>query len=291
MIEYADGPPTPPKKLAKADGPLTKEDMIALAQAAQKTLHEKDLKARREGYYEAKDGSRYTRATTVAGCLDKPNLLDWAARSAIDYVHQLWSNGSLQEKDFQIGKTAWRTVSNKGKKFGTIVHKLIEKHIKTGLDIDGLPRGTPAEVQRAVAAFNEFEAEYIDYWLLSECKVWSDEMETAGTLDSMAVMKKPHAGAIYILDFKTSTGIFEDAYFQAGGYYLMWLEQIRAEIVPEQLHPDGALILRLDKKTAMPQWRDATEFLPQAAETFRRLAVMMQAKLEFDQVKPDWRDK
>lgn len=269
----------------------TKKEMINLAATTQAKLQEMNLQARRGGYYESKDGKKYTRVTTVCGCLDKPALVMWAANSAIDYVHEVWSNGKLNEQELQIAKSAWRKQSSKGLNIGKDVHNLIEQHIKDGLDISMLPGNPAPEVVRAIKAFLEFEEEHIAYWLMSECCVWSDKMETAGTLDALAVMKKPYKGAVYIIDFKTSSGIFDEAYFQVGGYYLTWLELIDKDLIPPHLHPDGTLILRLDKKTGMPQWKDSTEFLPQSAETFRRLALMMQAKIEFDQVKPDWRDK
>lgn len=278
------------EKAAKTKAP-TKKELINLAATTQAKLHEMDLQARRGGYYESKDGKKYNRVTTIVGCLDKPALVNWAANMSIEYLHHVWSNGTLQEHEFQIAKTAWRKHAAKGINIGKEVHNLIEQHIKDGLDISVLPGNPALEVVRAIKAFLAFEDEYIAYWLLSECKIWSDAMESAGTLDALAVMKKPYKGAVYIIDFKTSSGIFDEAYLQVGGYYLTWLELIEKDLIPARLHPDGTLLLRLDKTTGMPQWKDSTEFLPQAAETFRRLALMMQAKIEFDDVKPDWRDK
>lgn len=269
----------------------TKPQMVRLAKSVQDQLEEMNLQARRGGYYEDKNGNRYTRATTIAGCLDKPFLLSWAAGCVVDYIHEVWSEGKLQEHEFQIAKTAWRQQSAKAINIGKEVHNLIELHIKEGVDISDPPGDPSPNVKKAIKAFLAFEEEYIAYWLMSECKVWSDKMKAAGTLDALAVMKKPYKGAIYIIDFKTSKGIYDEAYLQVGGYYLMWLELIKKGHVPQDLHPDGTLLLRVDKETGIPQWKDSTEFLPQSAEVFRRLAHMFEAKMEFDQAKPDWRKK
>ena len=113
-------------------------------------------------------------------------------------------------------------------------------------------------------------------------------MKAAGKMDALAVMKDP-ADKIYVVDFKTSSGIYDEAYLQTAAYHSMMLELVKQGAIPKELTPDGVLVLCLDKKSGMPKWKDATPFLPQSAEAFRRLAIFHQAKMAFDDVKPDWR--
>lgn len=267
-----------------------KKKLLKLALETAAVLEQEKLAPKRGGFYEDKDGKHWSRVTTICGMLDKPALVGWAANTAIDCVHAVWYKGDLQEHDFEIAKKAWRAHSAKAINIGKDVHNLIERRITEKLDLAELVTpAMPKEVKKAIAAFTDFEKRYIDTWLLSECPVRSKTMKAAGTIDAVAVMKEP-AGKIYIVDFKTSTGIYEEAFLQVAAYMETWCELVKAGTVPVDMAVEGTLVARFDKRTGMPSWYDCTELMPTGRAAFKQLAKFAEAKLAFNEVVPDWRD-
>ncbi len=251
----------------------------------------------RRSFYEV-GGKRFARVTGILGTLDKPALVGWAANTAIDYLHRQWANQGLHDHSFEIARTAWRAESKKAMDIGSEVHKLIEIHIKEGVDPTADGRELKDEVAAAYLAFLDWEKNNIKEWKISEGYVFSEKHRFAGTRDAEAIMladpdaKVPQrAGKLYLIDFKSSKGIYDEAYLQVAGAYWMAREEMRSlRYIPNE-PLEGIGILRLDKLTGIPEFVDATDFQAESQEAFLKLVAFYHAKKEFDQVKPDWRKR
>lgn len=160
----------------------------------------------------------------------------------------------------EAGRNASKDKSEEALNVGSQVHHLIERHIKG----ENLEEGSldNMQVSSAYSAFLEWESENIDKWICTEQTVYDNDMKVAGTMDAGANMK---SGGFYIIDFKTSKGFYEDYPIQIAAYRKMF----------EQTHgliPDGMGILRLDKETGTPYWKDYSKDYERFLQVFQHLA-------------------
>lgn len=255
-----------------------------------------EIKSRRS-FYEV-GGKRFARVTGILNTLNKPALVGWAANTAIEYLHKEWANKGLHDHSFEIAKSAWRKVSKAAMDIGSEVHTLIEIHIKEGIDPTADGRELKDEVINAYVAFLEWEKANIKEWIISEGYVFSEKQKFAGTRDAEAIMLDDPTGKVegradklYLVDFKSSKGIYDEAYLQVAGAYWMAREEMRKlKYIPN--NPlEGVGILRLDKFTGIPEFIDATDFQAESEDAFKKLVVFFHAQKAFDEVKPDWRKK
>lgn len=139
------------------------------------------------------------------------------------------------------GKERWRT-SNKAKNIGSEVHRWIEGHIKGCMGGEGyndydLPQDE--EVMEAVVEFCQWERNKVDKWLASEqiCLIPTDNLLVGGTFDAIAVLND---GSVIVVDFKTSSGIYETHILQLSGYY-------HGSHETTDFSPDGICVLQCPK--------------------------------------------
>ena len=159
--------------------------------------------------------------TTVIGVLDKPALVPWA-----------WRLGMAGE---DMNKT-----KDLAADIGTCTHYLIECHL-TGEDPD-LDHFTPFCLREAQILFKEFLK-----WLKRQqyetlgCEVQlvSENWQFGGTIDWVA----KYYGETTLFDFKTSTGIYQEAEIQMAAYWEMWDENHTGDPIQQ------VVIIHLDKKT------------------------------------------
>jgi len=186
------------------------------------------------------NGAVVTSWTSVLGMLDKSaQLLPWAVNCAIKYIDE---NGLTQES-LDNARREWRTVRDEAADIGTEVHGKIERYIKYGLDAVGEMRD---EVQNALLAFLDWEKETGVKWLASECRVYNPLHGVAGTFDAIGEID----GKAYLIDFKSSKGFYDSFPLQLGGY----LSCLDYYSMPWRVENAG--ILRLDKKTGLPEWKE-----------------------------------
>jgi hypothetical protein len=213
--------------------------------------------------------TEFPSVTTILGdMMAKPFLMQWARNLACDYIkaelEKVMAEGdSVADALVEIiegGRKASKAVSDTALDVGSQVHKLIELHInKEELPTDALAN---AQVSAAFAAFLEWEAENIDEWGKSEMTVFSNLMRVAGTLDAVAIIK----GKLYVIDFKTSGG-FYDEYPPQLAAYAMCFEEMHNVIV------EGIGVLRLDKETGKPYWKDYSADMDRYKMVFTHLAA------------------
>jgi hypothetical protein len=163
------------------------------------------------------DGARLKSVTTICGQMGKPQLIDWAARTAAEYAVDHWDNLSLQSPSSrrqEIGQ-AHNLVRDRKASSGTAIHAMAE----------ALLRGDPVQVPPSMAGKVEGLAKWIElsgitvHW--AERPVWTapdpdyDLPGYAGTFD--AIVAHPQLG-VGLVDWKTGKGVYGDAAVQLAGY-------------------------------------------------------------------------
>ena len=205
----------------------------------------------------------YPGVTTVLGILSKGDALkQWAVNCAIDYIKENYEKciGIHEVFDlFNFAKKEWKTARDEAMDIGSEVHGLIEQHIKD--DRIKLPTKLRPEVENGFWAFKEWESKNIDKWIESEQTVCCDEYGYAGTLDAIAKLKD---GKIYLIDFKASKGFYDEYAMQVSAYKYARMER-------QDIKIQGIGVLRLDKETGIPEWKDYTDKYDRSIMAFQKL--------------------
>jgi len=212
------------------------------------------------------EDKHYYSVTTILGMLDKPTLVPWAAKMTAAKFKELvlaklpsdLIADDLDEIEI-LAKKDYRNQSKTAMSYGTIVHDLIENYCKTGIDPD--LKDDAIEVQTAWAAWMEWVTVHDFEPLCHELEVCNPVVEYAGRLDTIGKVD----GVLTLIDFKTSTGIYDDMLYQLAAYNMALTE--------EYFDIKQAGILRLDKATGLPEWKvyDLDD-LARGWEIFRHLA-------------------
>ena len=185
--------------------------------------------------------------TTVLSVISKPALIQWSANTAVNYVQEhLIENGISTfgtdrfNEILNEAKVAHKTKKETAGDWGTILHKAIENWIKKG--------EFPEEIDNfeALRGFTQFviwaEQRKVKF-IESEKHVWSKELWIGGIVDMIIEVD----GKRYICDIKTSSGIYNEAFFQMGAYDLCLQEM--GIIRDKKL--DGYLVINLKKDGTM----------------------------------------
>ena len=204
--------------------------------------------------YELPDGRKLPSVTTIiADCTDKSHgLTQWAANSTVEYIRQnselYLTHPSPHDDDcysvtrgtLDKASTHYKDLSKEALDIGSQVHHAIENYL-----IDGeYPfEGKSDQFKKAFDAFLEFEKEHKMYLYATELMVHDDRV--AGTLDWCGVVD----GKEYVLDWKTSKKLYKESHYQVAKYRELWGTN-RAE---------GCGIVRIDKKTGLPEFKDTTK--------------------------------
>ncbi len=198
--------------------------------------------------------------TTVLGILDKSDaLLPWAVRCATSFIR---ANKGEREKYPTLdalllgAESEWRTARDEAGDIGSEIHGLISSYILKGADAVGTYR---PEVEKGFLAFLEWEKQHGVKWLKSEMTVSHESLCFAGTLDAICEFE----GKSYVVDFKSSNGFYDTFGMQIAAYHGAVLSM--GETV------EGCGILRLDKKTGEPEWKDYSKRQDRDYKAFCRL--------------------
>lgn len=170
--------------------------------------------------------------TSALGIIDKSGpLLYWAVnKMCLPYLKNCIKPGiaydEIQLMNFWTEAGRQHTAKKEeAAGIGTLVHAVIEAHIKHKLEIPGYenPPEMPVSpvMQNAYGAFLEWEKEHEVKYLYSEKKICHPKWGYAGTLDFEAVID----GELCIGDLKTSNGLYDEFRLQTAAY----LEARKAE--------------------------------------------------------------
>lgn len=203
------------------------------------------------------DGTDYPSVTTVLDCLGKGDaLLHWAVKCATLYIRQNRGLGLSLDELLSKAEQNWKMAKEEAAGIGTEIHDLIEVYIKEGRDAVGKYR---PEVTHGFLAFLEWEKAHGVKWIKSEMQIVSHVHGFAGTLDAICIYEdRP-----YVIDFKSSKSFYDTFGMQIAAY---------RKAAEEMGHTiEGTGILRLDKVTGEPEWKDYSKDYDKDVTAFLKL--------------------
>lgn len=220
------------------------------------------LKFDEENHLYTLDDKPLTGVTTILGVIAKPSLIQWASTMACDYLKDKLlpdiQAGFDQEYFLEVLKEA--SVAHRKKKeasadTGTFVHKMCELwiqdqsladnsiFIKTVAELKLKPEEfkiIEKQIDMILVMFGHFKKWALDNeveFLESEVRCYSEKYWYAGTCDLVLKIK----GEVWIGDIKTSSGIYDEAFYQTSAYQNALQEQGLYPLVK------GHVILNLKK--------------------------------------------
>ncbi len=201
-------------------------------------------------------GTHYPSVTTILDILGKGDaLIHWGVKCAMEYIRAHRKDHADLESLLAAAAANWKEAKEGAADIGSEIHGAIESYIKTGTTLTH----SRQEVMNGFNAFLAWEKEHGIKWLHSELTVVSSVHGFAGTLDAICVFeRKP-----YVIDFKSSNGFYDTFPMQIAAYRLAAVEMGHAI--------EGCGILRLDKQTGLPEWRDYSHTYEQKCKAFLKL--------------------
>lgn len=190
------------------------------------------------GHKYSVNGKPVKSVTQVLKIIDKPKLVNWAARMAVETVkEEIQANQSYDEVQlmsiFEKAQKAHYQNKIDAGNVGTFVHNWVEDYISSKHPV--LPKNE--QLQKSIQKFLDWEKEYKVRFLLSEQQVYSKKYNYTGTLDFICEIE----GKLYIGDLKTSSGIYPEMLIQTAAYRFA-----RTEEFPEEKYV-GQIIVRVGK--------------------------------------------
>lgn len=165
------------------------------------------------------DGQYVPGVTTILGCLDKPALPKWAAKSVAEYVA---ANPDATETLRSLGESGmvkalaeipWQKRDDAAAR-GTTLHDYAEQLLK----------GEEVDVTDELVPVVEYALQFMEDWqiepLATELAVGSREHWYAGTADLFASYKRPDSGheGVAIFDWKSGKSIYPEYAWQLNAY-------------------------------------------------------------------------
>lgn len=210
--------------------------------------------------YQYKDKKLPSVTTIISDCTDKSGALThWAAGCACDYILAHYEPDTGIEQVVKKARKEFRNVSNKARDIGSQAHSAIEHDLLTGKE----PTNPPEEVLSAFVAFLEWKDEYQVEPIKTEYTVYSEKW--AGTADLVCSIMIDGEKKKYLIDFKTSKAIYVEYRYQVAAY--------RSET-----DCDGCGILRIDKITGLPEFKDTTKTYADDLNVFNKMVELYYAR-------------
>lgn len=209
------------------------------------------------------DGVEFPSVTKILSILDKSApLMQWATNVALEYVkkHIDELHTKTSGQILYAAKRQHRELKKQAADIGTRTHRLVEKYLIANKSKEILFRNKlitnnpnlflsniPDDLQKPFSAFLDW-IENKDFRILDTEKIiYSKRHHYAGTLDIRCLLNRKK----YIIDLKTSSRIYDEMLLQLCGY-----KNAYEEINEDKGHRIG--ILRLDKLTGEPEWKEYT---------------------------------
>ncbi len=159
-------------------------------------------KARPHQRYNARDGTLLPGVTTVLSVINKPALVPWANRLGLE---------GIKSSEYVDELAA----------IGTLAHHLIECHLTAGSpDISGYTPDQVSLAENAVASFHAWARGKAVETRQTEWPLVSEAHRYGGTLDWYGLVD----GVLSVIDFKTSSAIYDDHCYQLAGYHQLLTE-------------------------------------------------------------------
>ena len=158
-------------------------------------------------YYNSK-GEQIPGVTTILGVLNKPALVKWA--------------NNLGLKGIDSSK-----YSDKAALIGSLAHLMILEHLSGNKqDISDFSNDDIDKAENSLLSFYEWEKNNKLLPLLVEKPLVSEKYQYGGTIDCYGILNDKKT----LLDFKTSSGIYPEMFYQVAGGYLQLLKENGFEV-------------------------------------------------------------
>tara|TARA_R100001086_G_C11847959_1_gene260616 strand:- start:5272 stop:6105 length:834 start_codon:yes stop_codon:yes gene_type:complete len=192
--------------------------------------------------------------STIINKLDKSRqLIPWAVGCFETRVLELMRDGRQFTRDDVLsmlaeGKNAHNEIKEKACNVGTIVHEFAEdysadpKTAELSSDYELLTDEDKAKVDNGINAFKEWVKEHDPKFLKSEFSVFSRKERFVGTSDELVEFDNDQYKGKYLLDYKTSKGVYSSHFYQASSYLKAYEEEYSEKL-------DGAMIVHFSKDT------------------------------------------
>lgn len=184
---------------------------------------------KRGRFYEV-EGKLYPSVTTILSAINKPALVNWAAKVEREMVADLATKMYLEmHGQPKMGEEAWKmyllsrlgeTKASqkelaKASEIGTQAHSLIEWTLnqRMGISVKEKPEVKDA-AQWAFMAWEDWAKSVNLEPIASEQVIWSHSHEYAGTLDLLAKVN----GRLSVIDWKTGKAVYSEAHLQNAAY-------------------------------------------------------------------------
>lgn len=204
-------------------------------------------KGKRHDYYVCKGNRRFKvpSVTKITGIVDKSApLMAWAIKNTLDVIKGAIGPGaeyneSYLEAVFKAAKDQSRGIKEDAASNGKQVHEWIEHYIRGEQPVLP-PDGT--QVRGGVDAFLQWMGEHKVQFLEVERPIYSRRHRYSGRMDGLAYVD----GALAVVDWKTSNGVYVEYILQIAAYAVAYLEETGRKV-------DKAILIRLDKITGIPE--------------------------------------
>jgi hypothetical protein len=186
--------------------------------------------------------------TSVLGVINKPALMYWAVNQCVSFFQGTIKPGVTYD-EIQLKAMAEQMKSSHRKKsgdaadIGKMVHEWIDDYIS------GKKPPTPVneKIKNATNSFLEWVKKDNVKFIENERIVYSKKYNYAGTLDFVAEVN----GKLLLGDFKTSSGIWDEYWFQTSAYQQAYTEEFpEAKILGQaivRIGKDGVLEVKISE--------------------------------------------
>jgi len=190
----------------------------------------------RQIFYDEK-GKQIPGVTSATGVVDKSGaLMGWVAKMMGLYLltEKEKGNGMITEELVGKAKKEYRNLQKQAADIGTEIHQWVSDWI-----LGKKPEMPDNEkVVNGITAFLRFQKEHNLKWVESEKVIYSKKHSYAGILDAVA----KEGNKLVLIDFKSSSGIYEEMQFQVAGYEIAYEEETGKKI-------DKRIIIKFGKET------------------------------------------
>ena len=212
----------------------------------------------------------------IGDCTDKSApLTQWAANMTVEWIRENHlplndDDGIYYEVDdskLNEARFNFKKVSQKALDIGSTVHNAIEQYLKHGdesyMDLEG-------EAFNSFNAFLQWSEEHNLKPISLEQTVYGDGW--AGTLDFYGYF----GDRLYVIDWKSSKAHYPEMRYQVAAYRGA-MQEMNNEDYASISHDykgheiQGCGVLRLDKETGLPEWKDTSKSYEQDLRIFNRM--------------------
>lgn len=156
--------------------------------------------------------------TSITSLAPKNSLITWAAKEAVRFVADNWKPETTYTEQYismclKGAETAHIQKRDAAATKGTSVHEWANVLAFTG---KMLPPPDDEQSRNSAREFYRWHKDYKPLYRKGELIVASKKQHYAGTLDILAEIN----GQIFLIDLKTSSGIWPDHYYQTAAYLM-----------------------------------------------------------------------